>query len=435
MKVSTSNGLMLPISSDNHRGRLNLSPGDISEAIGRFCGTIKFKTLSAPETFSLEPFHSMRYFSERAWPTVFSSLDLEIHGGASILLKWQGDSSVSLKPVMLTAHQDVVPVGDPDSWSHDPFGAELAEERIWGRGTLDYKCGFAGMLEAVSFLLASGFKPKRTVFLAFGHDEEVGGFFGAKAIAESLKKRGIRCSSVLDEGGYIYSDSDGGFVAELAIAEKGYASFCLTADAVQGHSSVPPQRTAIGTLSRGITALENASMPLPDMPEEIRSSTMLQTTFAPTIVSGGCKENVLPASASVTINTRPSPGNSVAEVHNFIDSIVGPLGISVELLDNTSVSEPSIISSTITEDYRALKASIQHNMLPGTGFRCGVFPAATDSRRYCMIAQNVYRFLPVHLSQRGIGALHSVDESIAVSDYIRCVKFYAEYISRLSSGS
>ena len=427
---------MLPTSTNDIRlGRVELSSGDISGAIRRFCGIIKFKTVSAPETFSLEPFHSMRYYSERAWSDVFSSLDMEIHGGASILLKWQGDQALSLKPIMLTAHQDVVPVGDPESWSHDPFGAEVTEERIWGRGTLDYKCGFAGMLEAVSLLLAGGFKPKRTVFLAFGHDEEVGGFYGAKAIADSLKNQGIRCSSVLDEGGYIYSNPDGSCTAELAIAEKGYASFSLTAEAVQGHSSVPPGRTAIGILSRGITALENASMPLPDMPEEIRSSTRLQTTFAPTIISGGCKENVLPASARVTVNTRPSPGNSVADVHDFIESIVGSLGISVNLLDNTSVSEPSIISSTHTEDYQALKASIQHNVAPGTEFRCGVFPAATDSRRYCAVAQNVYRFLPVQLSQRGIGALHSIDESIAVSDYIRCVKFYAEYISRISSGS
>lgn len=426
---------MLPISNDSYRGGVRLSPGDIAQAIERFCGTIKFRTVSALEKFSLEPFHCMRSYSERAWSNVFSSLDMEIHGGASILLKWQGDPSVSLKPIMLTAHQDVVPVGNPDNWSHDPFGADVAGDRVWGRGTLDYKCGFGGMLEAVSVLLASGFKPKRTVYLAFGHDEEVGGFCGAKAIAESLRNQDITCSSVLDEGGYIYSDSDGGSSAELAIAEKGYASFRLTASAIQGHSSVPPARTAIGILARGITALEKTSMPLPDMPEEIQSSAMLQTTFAPTIISGGYKENVLPASAEVTINTRPSPGNSVAEVQDFIDSIVSPLGITVDLLDNTSVSEPSTISGTHTEDFKALKTSILNNVPPGTRFRCGVFPAATDSRRYSMIAQNVYRFLPVHLSERGIGALHSVDESIAVSDYIRCVKFYAEYISRLSSGS
>ncbi len=421
---------MLPTEHDAFLDELKLFREDEYGIVSRFAGTIRFPTVSAPEGFSLEPFHKMRQYSTTAWRNVFSSLDTELHGEASILLKWSGDSSLSLDPVMLAAHQDVVPAGDPASWSHDPWGGEIFKNRIWGRGTIDYKCGFAGMLEAVSLLLAVGFKPGRTVYLSFGHDEEIGGLMGAQAITESLQDRKILCSSVLDEGGYIYSDAHGAVSAEVAIAEKGYASFQLSAEAVQGHSSVPPDRTAIGVLARAIVALNESSMPLPEVPEEIKSADWLQTTFAPTILSGGCKENILPGRAEVIINTRPSPGSSVAAVLEHILTVVEPLGVKAELIDNGSVSEPSVVSSTDTKDFKALKESILNTVSADTGFRCGVFPAATDSRRYSRVTKNTYRFMPVHLGQKGIGALHSVDENILIADYLRCVRFYVQYIQR-----
>ncbi len=407
-----------------------LSREATGDVIHRFAEILKFPTISAPDGFSLEPFHNMRSYSQTAWSNVFSNLELEIFGGASILLKWQGD--LSQTPVMLAAHQDVVPVGQLEDWSFDPFGGKVSEGRICGRGSIDYKCGYAGMLEAVSLLISQGYKPKRTVYLAFGHDEEIGGLAGAKAIADNFLQRGIQCSSVLDEGGYIYSESDGSTTAELAIAEKGYASFQLTSFATQGHSSVPPDKTAIGSLASAIVLLENTPMPLPEVPLEIKSSRWLETTIAPTILSAGCKENVLPAEAKVVVNTRPSPGISVAQVQSFIQKLVKHLDISVTLLDNASVSEASIVSNVSTRDFLVMKQSIQEVIPCGTGFRCGIFPAATDSRRYCKVAENVYRFMPVHLDHRGIGALHSVDESISIADYLRCVNFYARYISRVA---
>ena len=426
---------MLPTNLPSSAGSFNLPADEEENIIRRFAGTIQFPTVSAPGEFSLVPFHEMRGYSMNIWRDAFSSLEMELHGGASILLRWEGNTSLPLKPVMLAAHQDVVPAGDDRDWSHDPFGGKVSHGRIWGRGTIDYKCGYAGMLEAVSVLLSRGFSPSRTVLFSFGHDEEVGGLAGAQVITESLKARGIVCSSVLDEGGYIYGDPIGGVTAEVAIAEKGYASFRLVAEAVQGHSSVPPDKTAIGTLSRGIVALEEAVIPLRDVPSELSASKWLNTTIAPTVLSGGCKENVLPGTAEVIVNTRPSPGSSVAEIFDFIRNTVLPLGITVDLLDNASVSEPSKVSSTQTMDYKALKTSVLNNVDINTGFRCGVFPAATDSRRYSKIAENTYRFLPVHLGSRGIGALHSVDESISVQDYLRCVEFYVEYISRVSRES
>lgn len=368
----------------------------------------------------------MREYARREWPGVFSRVRTEIVGGASILLEWKGSSDS--RPLLLTAHQDVVPAGE--GWTFDPFSGVVFDGRIHGRGTIDYKCGFAGMLEACEGLMESGFQPERTVFLAFGHDEEVGGLEGAGAITEHLLDRGIRCSSVLDEGGYVYTGAGGAETAVIAVAEKGYATFRITASAVQGHASVPPRRTAIGTLARAVTILEHTEFPDPPQPGFLKNTPLAGTTIAPTVITGGCKENVLPGTASLLVNTRPAPLSSVRKVQEHISSVLTHLEVDVELLDNPSVSEPSGFSSIETVDYENLEkavAAVLGNNIPAVP---GVFQAATDSRRYRAVAEHSYRFMPVRLKETGIAALHSVDESISIADYLNCVRFYGEFITR-----
>lgn len=390
-------------------------------ALERFSETIRFPTIStASADFSLRPFHEMREYASAAWSNTFSLLRMELHGLASILLTWIG-SDPDAPPFMLTAHQDVVPPGE-DEWTFDPFGGEISGGKVHGRGTIDYKCGFAGMLEACELLIKQDFMPERTVLLAFGHDEEVGGLNGAGSITRSLLSRNIYPTSVLDEGGYIVSVPGGDERAEIAIAEKGYATFRLTAEATQCHSSIPVERTAIGTLARALTSLETLG--------DRNSST--STTFAPTVISGGCKENVLPGRAEVLVNTRPSSESSVALVKQQLIEIMDPLDVRVELLDNASLSEPSAVSSTEDPDFLSLKGSIKAVLGDSFPVSTGVFPAATDSRRYCLAAKNIYRFLPVRLGSMGVGALHSMNESISTGDYLNCVGFYSEYIRRAS---
>jgi len=398
----------------------NQSSGEFA-ALERFAGVIKYPTVSThPEPFTLQPFHEMREYARLTWPRTFSTLGMELHGEASILLVWEG-SYPSARPFMLAAHQDVVPAGE-EEWTFDPFGGEISGGRVHGRGTIDYKCGFAGMLEACEMLIQDGFSPERTVLLAFGHDEEIGGLNGAGSITDSLLARSIHPSSVLDEGGYIFASSSDEETAQIALAEKGYATFRLVADSVQCHSSVPSERTAIGMLARAVMEVEKLQM----------NCSSTGTTFAPTVISGGCRENVLPGRAEALINTRPAPSSSVALVGKQLIDAVGPLGIRVELVDNASVSEPSMVSGTDTADYMSLRSSISAVLGESFPVSSGVFPAATDSRRYGDAAENVYRFLPVHPGIRGIGALHSVDESILTGDYLNCTYFYREYIRHAS---
>ncbi|HOP26907.1 MAG TPA: M20/M25/M40 family metallo-hydrolase [Candidatus Sabulitectum sp.] len=391
-----------------------MSPSSLSPA-ERFAGTIRFPTVSSPGDFSLKPFLELQEFSRRAWPSVFNTLEVIVFREASLLLRWRGLSESS-EPLMLTAHQDVVPPGE--GWSFDPFAGKVEGGRIWGRGAVDYKCGYAGMLEAASLLLAGGFQPARTICFAFGHDEEVGGARGAGAITEYLTASGVVLSSVLDEGGYIYGTRESE-TAVVGLAEKGYATFRITAFGRQGHSSVPPKSTAIGTLSRAIAILENENT---DDPAD--------TTFAPTIISGGEKENVLPGSACALVNTRPAPGSSVDGIDQHIRNLLEPLGVGVELLRGPSLSEPSRVSSDTNDDFMCLTSAVKAVLGSSIHLVTGVFPAATDSRRYGTLARNVYRFMPVRLGAAGLSVLHSPDESISEEDYTNCVRFYCEYIVR-----
>ena len=184
-------------------------------------------------------------------------------GRDALLFTWRGTDS-TLAPILLMGHMDVVPVapGTDSLWKHGAFSGDIADGFIWGRGSLDDKGTVLGVLEACEALIASGFKPSRTIILSFGADEEAGGESGAKVIAALLESRGIKPLFVLDEGGTVVKGAIGGItkpVALIGIAEKGYLTVEMKVRAEGGHSSMPPKHTAAGILATAITRLEGAS--------------------------------------------------------------------------------------------------------------------------------------------------------------------------------
>ena len=187
-------------------------------------------------------------------------------GGHSLLYTWEG-SDPKAAPIALLAHQDVVPVapGTEKDWQQPPFEGVIADGFIWGRGSWDDKGNLYAMLEAAEQMAKQGFRPKRTVYFAFGHDEEVAGIRGAKAIAATLAARGIKLDFVLDEGLLITDGIMKGLdkpAALIGVAEKGYATLVLTAQATPGHSSMPPRQTAIGMMSAALARLEDHRLPM-----------------------------------------------------------------------------------------------------------------------------------------------------------------------------
>jgi carboxypeptidase PM20D1 len=163
--------------------------------------TVSYQDKSQINYAEFERFHE---FLRGTYPRVFGELDVEVVNDYSLLIRWPGSDSAS-QPILFTAHMDVVPIepGTEQDWRHPAFDGVVADERIYGRGTLDDKEGLLSILEAAETLLAEGFVPRRAIVFAFGHDEEIGGKQGAGVIAERLRELGLHFEWMVDEGGML----------------------------------------------------------------------------------------------------------------------------------------------------------------------------------------------------------------------------------------
>src|SRR5213594_3972802 len=370
-------------------------PLDSLALAGRLAGAVRFRTISYQDSsqFDAREFDGLHRYLRDSFPRLHAALALEKVNGHGLLYRWAGSDS-SLAPILLLAHQDVVPVepGTEGRWTEPPFAGRIAAGFVWGRGALDDKGSLVGILEAVGRLVAAGAKPRRTVYLAFGYGEEVGGRRGAARIAELLAARNVHPEFVLDEGGALATGLVTGIsapVALIGIAEKGYVTVELTAQAEGGHSSMPPPQTAVGILATGLTRLEGQQMPRairgptadmfdylgPEMSFGARlvmanrwlfggvlagrfgatpqGNAMLRTTTAPTVLQAGVKENVLPSSARALVNFRILPGDSVGSVLEHVRRAVHDSRISVEPLQGT-MNNPSAVTNVDTEPFQLL---------------------------------------------------------------------------------
>jgi carboxypeptidase PM20D1 len=218
---------------------------DGKAAAGHLSAAVRFQTVSHQNSadFDAEAFEGFRAFLEATYPLCHEALEWQVINEQSILYKWPG-ADPEKKPILLLGHYDVVPIepGTEQDWEHPPFSGEITDGFIWGRGTLDDKSSVLGVLEAVETLIGQSHQPQRTVYLAFGHDEEVGGREGAVRIADHLTAEGVELEFVLDEGMAITNGLVPGLaspVALIGIAEKGYVSVELTVETEGGHSSMP----------------------------------------------------------------------------------------------------------------------------------------------------------------------------------------------------
>ncbi len=384
----------------------------------------------------------------------------------SVLFTWKGTDTTQA-PGILMAHMDVVPPGDTTAWSYPPFSGQVAEGYLWGRGALDDKGALLMMLEAVEHLLEEGFTPRRTLLFAFGHDEEQGGRYGARAIVRYLQNRGIEPEFVIDEGGFVTSGLVPGMeapVALIGIAEKGYMTLEITARGHQGHSSMPPPRSAIGRLSETLYQLERHPMPArmdgatrlffetlaPEMPFAYRllfanlwltrplvmyflerspsSAAMLRTTTALTVVRGGVKENVIPAEARALVNFRLLPGDSASTVQEHVEQFLPDTLVSISLPQPAQL--PSPVSSVEHEAYRGLHQLIR-SVFPGTVVAPYLLLGATDSRHYRPLTPQIYRFQPFYINPQLLGTVHGVDERVSLSSLVQGVRFYQAFLRSL----
>lgn len=463
-----------PKKSELERPPLEPEKADAERAAKNLSKALTFKTIARtnPAETEWEEFRKFREFLEEAYPLIHKNLTKEIITDASLIFHWKGKNS-DLKPIALLSHQDVVPVtpGTEDDWKYPAFSGYNDGEFIWGRGALDMKNHLICVMEAIETLLEEGYQPDRDVYLCFAHDEEVNdnGLSGAVDIVKTLKSRGIHLDSVLDEGGAFLTVKIKGIIdqtiAGIGMAEKGYSDYRITVHAKGGHSSQPPVHSALGDLADVIHDLEAHQFKAKLMPFMIDLFTsvgkrvcyparlvtcnipilkpvilaickkippaacLTRTTTAVTMAKGSPASNVLPQSASCTVNFRQMPGTSVKDVENHIRKVVRNKNIDIELLGCKEVSQ---FATKDSQAYRALD-EICSRTDPKKNF---VVPflvmGSTDAYHYGEICDNVLRFSPFRVSAELLTRTHATNECCPVDTLEEAVSFFKRYVKLAS---
>lgn len=430
---------------------------------------IKIKTISHADDSETDwsEFEKFHEFLKTSYPLVHKNLSVEKVSAASLLYFWQG-SDESLDPIAFLAHQDVVPIseGTEGDWEHPPFEGYNDGEFIWGRGALDMKNHLISLMESVETLLEEGYQPVRSVYLCFGHNEEIvaGSNNGAHELSKRLEEKGVHLDSVVDEGGAMLNANVKGILdanlTGIGVAEKGYADFKITYKARGGHSSQPPRHTAIGILSEKVLNLEKHQFKakllpfvynlftmigkrtsyigrfvlcnlwllkpllLKIMTEIPPAASLVRTTTAVTMSSGSPAANVLPQNASVTVNFRIMPGESIEDVRRHIEKYMGGENVEIEFIKG---KEPSLISPTDTRAFETLSrlsTAIDSKNIVAPYLVMG----GTDAYNYENVCSNIYRFAPFTVSTSLLLTTHSTNERIPVDQLTQGITFFKRYI-------
>jgi carboxypeptidase PM20D1 len=445
---------------------------DADAAAQHLAGAIRFATVSYEEREKVDraPFLALAGYIESAYPTVHTLLQREVINQLSLLYTWSGREA-QLDPIVLMGHLDVVPVvpGTEGQWTHPPFAGEIADGYVWGRGAGDNKNSVIAVLEAVEKLAGEGYQPRRTIYLAFGHDEEVGGPEGARKIADALQARGVsRFAFVTDEGGGIGKGLVPGIdrpTALIGIAEKGYLNLQLRVEGEGGHSSMPPAETSIGILSRAVARLEATPFPArldgparqmfeylgPEMAygpklamanlwllrpiveremlKNPQSAALLRTTTAPTIFHAGVKPNVLAPEATAMVNFRIKPGETMASVEAFVRTVIGDS--RVKMSRYADGKDPSPVSD-VTSPAFAMMTKTMRQVLPADVVISPMLVAGgTDAKYYSVRSPNVFRFLPAVLTAEDLRRFHGTNERMSVDNLATSVKYFYQLVKNL----
>jgi carboxypeptidase PM20D1 len=447
---------------------------DENAIAAKLAGSLKFKTISSYDNpdQNADEFRKLHAYLAQRFPLVHATLKREVVAGLSLLYTWQG-TDAKAQPILLMAHQDVVPIapGTERNWQADPFAGEVRDGFVWGRGAWDDKANLISQFEAVETLLASGFKPRQTIYLASGADEEVGGLRGAVQIVKLLQSRGVKLDFVVDEGLLITEGIMPGLskpAAVIGIAEKGYLSVMIRVPATPGHSSMPPPKgsSAIGMMSGALRRLDDEQLPAsirgvaremfetvaPEMSgfgrvalsnlwlfgplvqaqleKSAATNALVRTTTALTIVNAGNKDNVIPGLAEATVNFRLLPGDTREAVLQHVkDKAANGKFDIVALGDGT---EASPVSPTASHSYQLINRTIR-SLFPDVIVAPGLVAGGTDSRHFTPISDHIYRFSPVRARSEDLSRFHGTDERIAITNVVELVRFYHQLIRNASA--
>ena len=437
---------------------------DRDAAVDALAQLVRCKTVSYND-HSLEDeseFQKLISLLPNLYPDVVETCEFRQLPDRALLLRWPGKSPGD--PSVMMAHYDVVPVNE-EAWDKPPFDAILEDGVLWGRGTLDTKVTFNGILSAANHLIARGFRPERDVYFAFSGGEEVNGL-GAPNIVAWFREQGIRPALVVDEGGAVVENVFPGVKVPcglIGIAEKGMMNAQFRARSQGGHASAPKPHTPVGVLSAACKRVEDHPFkahiqgPAAQMFDTLgRYSTplyrvifanlwcfgwlldllakksggemnaLLRTTVAFTQMQGSSARNVIPPEASMVANMRLNPSDSVASALDYLKKTVANDAVEITALESF---EPSPVSETGCAAWDKVAASVAE-----TWRGCVVAPylmvQCSDSRHYGSISNHVYRFSAMDLTAEERATIHGNNERIRVETAAKAVEFYIRLLGR-----
>lgn len=417
---------------------------------------IKIETISESGQTDFTKFYHFHDVLRETFPNIFAVCEFENFDG-SFLMKWEGKDPSKL-PILLMNHHDVVEA--TGKWDHDPFGGEVIDGKLWGRGTLDTKGGLWGMFQAADELAKAGFVPSRDVYFESACTEEIEGT-GCDTITNVLKERGIKFEMTLDEGGMIISEpmpGAKGNYAMIGIGEKGCADLKFIARSNGGHASMPGKNTPLVRLGKFMAEAEKAKVfkcklnketqemfirlaPHIDGPLKIilghpkffkpliekvmpavsgTAAALLRTTIAFTTAKGSDGLNVLPQAAYVTGNMRFSHHQGGEASIKAISDLAKKYDIETEIIDPGFQSP---LSSYDSDAFKLVEKAVAE-IFPDVVSAPYIMTGASDSRYMGRVCDNCIRFAPFIVTDEQLAGIHGLNENIDISCLTQAVDFY-----------
>ena len=423
---------------------------------------VQCDTVSIPGADQREKFLGFHQLLAELFPLVHQKLEkTEIDG--NLLFYWKGKASD--RPLVLMSHQDVVPA--EGQWAHAPFSGDIAEGKVWGRGTSDTKCSVMGFFEAVEQLLSEGYTPPQDVYLSSSCTEEWAGP-GCQKLVDELKRRGVHPWLVVDEGGGIITEPIGGVpgnFAVLGVFEKGSANVTFTAKSNGGHASTPKKNSPLARLADFIHYVEHNNVFRRRMPEQVaamfaalapyaafplklvfgnlwlfkpvllrvlpmispQAGAMIRTTIAFTMAKGSDACNVLPQEASVSANVRFIPHQGMEESLDLLRKASHMFRLEMTVGHANDYTAATDISG---EGFKTVQRTVDA-VFPGCPSIPYVMTGATDARFYQEICDSVVRFAPVVYGPEQMRGMHGLNETIEYNCLPGAVAFYRRLIDSL----